>query len=102
VPIVAGTDEGIPGFSVYREMELYVMAGFTPMDALRAATSVSAAALHLEKEVGTIAPGMRADLLVLDKNPLDDISNIRTSRYVMKDGRMFENAALWRVAGFTP
>ncbi len=102
VPIVAGTDEGIPGFSVYREMELYVMAGFSPMDALRAATSVSAAALHLEKEVGTIAPGLRADLLVLDKNPLDDISNIRTSRYVMKDGRMFENSALWRVAGFTP
>lgn len=102
VPIVAGTDEGVPGFSVYREMELYVMAGFTPMDALRAATSVPATALHLEKEIGTIAPGMRADLLVLDKNPLDDISNIRTSRYVMKDGRMFENAALWRVAGFTP
>jgi imidazolonepropionase-like amidohydrolase len=102
VPIVAGTDEGVPGFSVYREIELYVMAGFTPMDALRAATSVPAAALHLEKEVGTIAPGMRADLLVLDKNPLDEISNIRTSRYVMKDGRMFENAALWRVAGFTP
>ena len=102
VPIVAGTDEGVPGFSVYREMELYVMAGFTPMDALRAATSVSAAAMHLERDVGTIEAGKIADLLVLDKNPLDDISNIRTSRYVMKDGRLYQNAALWKVAGFTP
>jgi imidazolonepropionase-like amidohydrolase len=102
VPVVAGTDEGIPGFSVYREMELYVMAGFTPMDALRAATAVPAHALRVDKDVGTIEPGKRADLLVLDKNPLDDISNIRTSHYVMKDGRLYENDALWRVAGFTP
>jgi imidazolonepropionase-like amidohydrolase len=102
VPIVAGTDEGVPGFSVYRELELYVKAGFSPMDALRSATSVSAAALGLEKETGTIEAGKHADLLVLDKNPLDDISNIRTVRYVMKDGALFESAALWRVAGFTP
>ena len=102
VPIVAGTDEGIPGFSVYREMELYVMAGFTPMEALQSATSVPATALHVEKEVGTIEAGKHADLLVLDKNPLDDIANIRTSRYVMHDGRMFENAALWKAAGFAP
>lgn len=102
VTIVAGTDEGIPGFSVYREMELYVMAGFSPMDALRAATAVPAAVLNLDKEVGTIEPGKHADLLVLDKNPLDDISNIRTSRYVMHDGRLYETAALWKAAGFTP
>ncbi len=102
VPIVAGTDEGIPGFSVYREMELYVMAGFSPMDALRAATAVPAKALRLDKDVGTVEPGKRADLLVLDKNPLDDISNIRTAHFVMKDGRLYENGALWRVAGFTP
>ena len=42
VPIVAGTDEGVPGFSIYREMELYVMAGMAPMDAIRSATAVSA------------------------------------------------------------
>ena len=78
------------------------MAGFTPMDAILAATSVSAKALLLDQDVGTIEPGKHADLLVLDKNPLENISNIRTSRYVMKDGTLFENAALWRVAGFTP
>jgi len=58
--------------------------------------------LRLDKDVGTIETGKRADLLVLDKNPLDDISNIRTTRFVMKDGRLYENEALWRVAGFTP
>jgi imidazolonepropionase-like amidohydrolase len=102
VPLLVGTDEGIPGFSVYREMELFVKAGFTPMEALRAATAVPAQAMRVEQDVGTIEPGKRADLLVLDANPLDDISNIRTGRYVMKDGRLFESAALWEAAGFKP
>jgi imidazolonepropionase-like amidohydrolase len=102
VPIIPGTDEGIPAYSVYRELELYVKAGFTPMEALQSATSVSARAMRVDKEVGTIEKGKRADLLVLDANPLDNISNIRSVRFVMKDGRMFESAALWRVAGFRP
>jgi imidazolonepropionase-like amidohydrolase len=102
VPIIAGTDEGIPAYSVYRELELYVKAGFTPMDALRAATAVAAQAMRVDKDLGTIATGKRADLLVLDANPLENISNVRTVRFVMKDGRMFESAALWTAAGFTP
>ena len=102
VPIIAGTDEGIPAYSVYRELELYVKAGFTPMDALRAATAVAAQAMRVDKDLGTIATGKRADLLVLDANPLENISNIRTVRFVMKDGRMFDSAALWTAAGFTP
>jgi imidazolonepropionase-like amidohydrolase len=101
VPIVAGTDEGVPGFSVYREIELYVKAGFSNMDALRAATAVPAKAMRMDKELGTIEVGKRADLLVLDANPLDDISNIRTGRFVMKGGLLFESAALWRAIGFT-
>lgn len=102
VPIVAGTDEGVPGFSVYREIELYVMAGIPPLDAIRSATSVSAKAMRVDKDVGTIEAGKRADLLVLDANPLDNIANIRTVKFVMKDGRVYESAALWRVAGFVP
>jgi len=102
VPIIAGTDEGIPAYSVYRELELYVKAGFTPMDALRSATAVAAQAMRVEKDVGTIETGKRADLLVLDANPLENISNVRTVRFVMKDGRMFDSAALWTAAGFKP
>jgi imidazolonepropionase-like amidohydrolase len=102
VPIVAGTDEGVPGFSVYREIELYVQAGISPMEALRSATAVSAVAMRMDKDVGTIEAGKRADLLVLDANPLDNIANIRTVRLVMKGGQLYDSAALWRAAGFTP
>jgi imidazolonepropionase-like amidohydrolase len=102
VPIIAGTDEGIPAYSVYRELELYVKAGFSPMEALRAATAVAAQAMRVDKDLGTIETGKRADLLVLDANPLDNISNVRTVRFVMKDGRMFDSAALWTAAGFAP
>ena len=102
VPIITGTDEGIPAYSVYREMELYVKAGFTPMDALRAATAVAAQAMRVDKDVGTIETGKRADLLVLDANPLENISNVRSVRFVMKGGKMFESAALWTAAGFKP
>ena len=99
---MAGTDEGVPGYSVYREMELYVRAGMSPMDALRAATAVSAKAMRLEREIGTIEAGKRADLLVLDANPLDDISNIRRLRSVMIGGVMYDPASLSRIAGFVP
>ena len=102
VPIIAGTDEGVPGFSLYRELELYVMAGFTPMEALRAATAVPAKAMRMDKELGTVEVGKRADLLVLDANPLDNISNIRAVRLVMKGGMLYDSAALFRAIGFTP
>ncbi|MEP6778732.1 MAG: amidohydrolase family protein, partial [Gemmatimonadaceae bacterium] len=102
VPLITGTDEGIPGYSVYREIELFAKAGFTNMEALQAATSVAAKAMRVEKDLGTIENGKRADLLVLDANPLENISNIRTVRWVMKDGKMFESAALWTAAGFKP
>ncbi|MEP6835290.1 MAG: amidohydrolase family protein [Gemmatimonas sp.] len=102
IPIVVGTDEGVPAFSVYREMELYVQAGFTPMDALRAATAVPAKAMGREKDLGTIEAGKIADLLVLDANPLERISNIRSVHWVMKGGALYESAALWTAVGFVP
>ena len=71
-------------------------------EALQAATSISARLMRVEKDLGTVERGKRADLLVLDANPLENISNIRSVRYVMKDGRMFESAALWTAAGFKP
>ncbi len=100
VLVVAGTDNGVPGFSVYREVELYEKAGFSRMDALRAATAVSARAMRLDGEVGTLEPGKRADLIVLDANPLDALANLNTVRFVMKQGVTYRTADIWKAMGF--
>jgi hypothetical protein len=102
VPVVAGTDEGVPGHSVHREIELYVEAGFTPMEALQAATIVSARAMKLDGELGTIEKGKRADLVVLNANPLEKIQNVRTVRWTIKDGKIYDAPALWRSVRFQP
>ena len=102
VPVVVGTDEGIPGHSVHREIELYVEAGLTPLQALQAATIVPARVMKLDAELGTIERGKRADVVVLDANPLDDIRNIRRVRWTISDGRMYESAALWKSVRFQP
>jgi imidazolonepropionase-like amidohydrolase len=102
VPIVVGTDQAVPGYSVYREMELYVQGGLSPMDAIQAATIVPARAMKLDRDTGTVEAGKRADVIVLDANPLESISNIRKVRTVFANGRMFDPAPLWRSVGFTP
>jgi len=102
VPIVVGTDQGVPGFSVYHEMELYVKAGFTPMEALQAATIVSARAMKVDGDSGSIAIGKRADLDVLDANPLDNIHNIRSVHSVVANGVLYEPGPLWESVGFKP
>lgn len=100
VPIVAGTDGALPGYSVLRSIEMYVEAGTTPMQAIESATRVPAEAMGLAADSGTIAAGKRADLIVLSDNPLTNISNIRKLRWVVANGRVMEPAALWRAAGF--
>jgi imidazolonepropionase-like amidohydrolase len=102
IPIVAGTDQTVPGYSLHRELELYVAAGLTPMQAIQAATVVPARVMHLEREVGTVAAGKRADLLVVDGEPLRRISDLRRVRLVVSNGRRYEPAPLWRSVGFTP
>jgi imidazolonepropionase-like amidohydrolase len=102
VPIVAGTDEGIPGHSLHREIELYVEAGMTPLEAIRSATAVPARVMGLEGELGTVEAGKRADLVVLDANPLERISNIRAVHWVVRNGKVYDAAALWKSVGFVP
>jgi imidazolonepropionase-like amidohydrolase len=101
VPIVAGTDQAVPGFSLYREIELYVQAGFTPMEALQAATIVPARAMKVERDSGSLEVGKRADLDVLDANPLENIHNIRTVSSVLADGVLYDPAPLWESVGFS-
>ena len=57
--VVAGTDKGVPGFSLQRELELYVEGGMTPLEALQAATLMPARAMKLDREAGTIDVGKR-------------------------------------------
>jgi imidazolonepropionase-like amidohydrolase len=102
VPIVAGTDQTVPGYSLYREIELYAQAGFTPMEAIQAATIVPARVMGLDKELGTVEAGKRADVIILDANPLESIHNIRTVEFVITNGVMYNCAELWRSVGFKP
>jgi imidazolonepropionase-like amidohydrolase len=92
----------VPGFSLYRELELYVRAGLTPMEAIQAATLVPARVMGLDKKLGTIEAGKEADLIVLKSNPLDSISNIRTVEQVVTGGTVYETAPLWESVGFKP
>ena len=102
VPIVAGTDQTVPGFSLYREIELYVQAGFTPMEALQSATIVPAHAMKVERDSGSVEAGKRADLDVLDANPLENIHNIRSVSSVLANGVLYDPAPLWESVGFKP
>jgi imidazolonepropionase-like amidohydrolase len=102
VPIVAGTDQTVPGHSLHREIELYVQAGFTPMEAIQAATIVPARVMGLDKELGTVEAGKRADVIILDGNPLESIHNIRKVEFVITNGVMYNCAELWRSVGFQP
>jgi imidazolonepropionase-like amidohydrolase len=90
--IVAGTDTPqqfvVPGDSLHRELELYVASGLSPDAALRAATRDAALLLGIQDRVGTIAPGMAADFVLLDADPLADIRNTRRIAAVVKDGRV--------------
>jgi len=79
-----------------------VKAGLTPLEAIQAATITPARVMKLENEVGTIEAGKRADIIILNANPLDNISNIRKVRFVVTQGRLFDCSKLWHSVGFKP
>jgi imidazolonepropionase-like amidohydrolase len=88
VPVALGTDMwAFPGLAVSIEMDLYVKAGLSPLETLRAATETAARSLSVEKDRGTLAVGKRADFLVLDADPLEDVKNLRAIAAVYKAGR---------------
>jgi imidazolonepropionase-like amidohydrolase len=87
VPIALGTDMwAFPGLGVSIEMDLFVRAGLSPKDALRAATQIAARSLGAEADRGTLEPGKRADFLVLTDDPLADVKNVRSISAVYKAG----------------
>jgi Tol biopolymer transport system component/imidazolonepropionase-like amidohydrolase len=98
--VIAGTDSPINpyGLALLAELEHYVRGGLSPAEAIRTATAVPAAAMGLGAELGTIEVGKLADLVVVDGNPLTEITDIRKTRYTIKDGVVYEMDALLRGA----
>jgi imidazolonepropionase-like amidohydrolase len=101
IPIVAGTD-GLPGFALHRELELYVEAGLSPQRVLQIATLDAARVAGRAEDLGTIEPGKLADLVVVEGNPGSRIGDIRRIRLVVKDGAIYDPAALCREMGIRP
>ncbi len=101
VPIVPGSDTGLIGYGLDRELELYVQAGMTPMQAIQSATIVSARAMKLDKDSGSIEVGKRADLVLIKGNPDKNISDIRQVTSVVTNGRMYDSRKLAQSVGFT-
>jgi imidazolonepropionase-like amidohydrolase len=98
VPLLAGTDVAqkrlYPGFSLHDELALFVKAGLTPGEALKAATYSPAKFLGMLDRLGTVDKGKLGDLVLLDANPLDDIHNTQKIRAVVLNGRYLDRAAL--------
>jgi imidazolonepropionase-like amidohydrolase len=98
VPFMTGTDVPgaytYPGFSLHDELALFVQNGFTPFEALQAATINPAKFLGLEKSLGTVEKGKVADLVLLDANPLDSIANTKRISGVVVGGRYFSKEKL--------
>ena len=99
VMILAGTEEGgasfiYPGFAIHDELRLLTESGLTPLEALQAATISPARFLHAADSLGTVTAGKRADLVLLDADPLVSIANTKTIYAVIADGRLFDRARL--------
>ena len=97
VRVALGTDSGgapdrffIQGFFEHRQMELMIQAGLTPMQVIQAFSKNAAETLGIDKEFGALAKGKAADLLVLEKSPLENITHMRTIQAVYLGGKKFE------------
>ncbi|NNM75873.1 amidohydrolase family protein [Sphingomonas sp. ID1715] len=98
VPVIAGTDGS--GLEIIHELEIYREAGFTPAEALAAATIVPARMVGVDKSVGSIAVGKTADLVLVEGDPEARIGDLRQTRLVMQAGRIMDADALRKAAGF--
>ncbi len=89
-----GSHGQLQGLGYHWELWAMHSGGLSEHDALRAATILGAEAIGLDGDLGTLEPGKLADILVLDSNPLDDIRNTNSVRYVMKNGRLYDGETL--------
>ena len=89
VTLLAGSDQGVPGYSLLREIELLAEAGLTNLEAIQAATSVPAR-VFADADGGQIAKGKRADLVIVDGDPLTDLRALRRTRVVIRRGVAYD------------
>lgn len=101
IPIEAGTDN-MAGFALHRELELDVQAGIPAAQVLQNATLNAARIMSLDKDLGSIAPGKLADLTLVDGDPTANISDIRKTTLVVKDGVIYRPAELYSELGVAP
>ncbi len=94
VRVNLGAHGQLQGLGVHWELWMFVQGGMTPMEAIRAATLNGAKYMGMEKELGSLEPGKLADLIVLEKNPLEDIRNSDSVVMVMKNGRLYDAATM--------
>jgi len=104
VAFLAGTDTpaGVyifPGYSLHEELQRFVAAGFTPLEALQTATINPARFFEIEDQIGTVEKGKLADLVLLSANPLEDIANTQKIASVIVNGRYFYRAELDKMLG---
>ena len=96
--LLLGTDCGnpfvAPGFSLHLELRNFVDAGLSPFEAIRAGTSGAAEFMNADAEFGTVASGSRADLILVEENPLEDVSNVGKRAGVMVRGKWYSQAEL--------
>jgi len=101
IPIVAGTD-GMAGFTLHRELELYVQAGIPAPKVLQLDTLGAARVMKRDQELGSITPGKLADVILVDGDPSTHISDIRRVTTTVKDGVVYQNSALYQALGVKP
>jgi imidazolonepropionase-like amidohydrolase len=101
ITIVAGTDS-LPGFGYERELELYGRAGIPAAEVLRVATLGAARVMSLDKDLGSIEAGKLADVILVDGKPTENLGDLRRVSLVVKDGAVYDPAAILRSEGIRP
>jgi imidazolonepropionase-like amidohydrolase len=101
ITIVAGTD-GLPGFTLHRELENYVEAGIPNAEVLAIATLGAAKVMRVDKTTGSIAPGKDADLVIVDGDPLSNMRDVRNVVTVVKGGTVVDAGAALRALSVAP
>lgn len=96
-----GTDN-MAGFALHRELELDVKAGIPPAQVLQNATLNAAKIMSMDKDLGSIAPGKLADVTLVDGDPTKNISDIRKTAAVVKDGVLYHPNELYTELGVIP